>query len=80
MNGAFLRRRDRTVRSLRVEHYSSAVNTARAADAPSLVKLVFRTYQQHPNDEWTPRALTLIDRLCLEGIGDAGQQLEQFDR
>ena len=26
MNGAFLRRRDRTVRSLRVEHYSSAVN------------------------------------------------------
>ena len=27
MNGAFLRRRDRTVRSLRVEHYSSAVNS-----------------------------------------------------
>ena len=27
MNGAFLRRRDQTVRSLRVEHYSSAVNT-----------------------------------------------------
>ena len=27
MVGAFLRRRDRTVRSLRVEHYSSAVNT-----------------------------------------------------
>ena len=26
MSGAFLRRRDRTVRSLRVEHYSSAVN------------------------------------------------------
>ena len=29
MNGAFLRRRDRTVRSLRVEHYSSAVNTSK---------------------------------------------------
>ena len=28
MNGAFLRRRDQTVRSLRVEHYSSAVNTS----------------------------------------------------
>ena len=28
MVGAFLRRRDRTVRSLRVEHYSSAVNKA----------------------------------------------------
>ena len=28
MSGAILRRRDRTVRSLRVEHYSSAVNTS----------------------------------------------------
>ena len=27
MSGAFLRRRDRTARSLRVEHYSAAVNT-----------------------------------------------------
>ena len=27
MNGAFLRRRDRTARPLRVGHYSSAVNT-----------------------------------------------------
>ena len=56
------------------------IRTARAADAPSLVKLIFRTYQQHPDDEWTPRALALIDRLCLEGIGDAGHQLEQFER
>ena len=29
MNGAFLRRRDRTARLLRVGHYSSAVNTYR---------------------------------------------------
>ena len=29
MSGAFLRRRDRTARSLRVVHYSSAVNTCR---------------------------------------------------
>ena len=56
------------------------IRTARAADAISLVKVIFRTYQQHPDDEWTPRALALIDRLCLEGIGDAGQQLEQFER
>ena len=56
------------------------IQTARFAEAPSLVKVIFRTYQQHPNDEWTRRALALIDRLCLEGIGDAGQQLEQFDR
>ena len=33
MNGAFLRRRDQTVRSLRVEHYSSAVNTGPNDDA-----------------------------------------------
>lgn len=56
------------------------IRTRRAVDAPTLVKLVFRTYQQHPHDEWTPRALALIDRLCLERIGDAGQQLEQFER
>ena len=56
------------------------IRTRRAVDAPTLVKLAFRTYQQHPNDVWTPRALALIDRLCLEGIGDAGQQLEQFER
>ena len=31
MSGALLRRRDRTVRSLRVEHYSAAVNTKRRA-------------------------------------------------
>ena len=36
MVGAFLRRRDRTVRSLRVEHYSSAVNTF--DDAEELAK------------------------------------------
>ena len=56
------------------------IRTHRAADAPTLVKLTFRTYQQHANDEWTPRALALIDRLCLEGIGDAAKELEQFDR
>ena len=30
MSGAFLRRRDRTARSLRVVHYSSAVNTLKS--------------------------------------------------
>ena len=56
------------------------IRTRRAADAPTLVKLVFRTYQQHLDDEWAPRALNLIDRLCLDRIGEAGQQLEQFER
>ena len=52
-----------------------------SADAFEIVaKLIFRTYQQHQNDEWTSRSLALIDRLCLEGIGDAGSHLEQFER
>ena len=56
------------------------IRTGRAADAFEVVKLVFRTYQQHQNDEWTSRSLDLIDRLCLEGIGDAGSHLDQFER
>ena len=56
------------------------IRTSRAGDARPLVKLIFRTYQQHLNDEWTLKAMDLIDRLCLERIGDAGQQLEQFER
>ena len=56
------------------------IRTHRAGDAFTLAKLVFRTYQQHQNDEWTSRLLNLIDRLCLEEIGDAGEQLEQFER
>ena len=56
------------------------IRTHRAGDAPTVGKLVFRTYQQHQNDEWTSRSLSLIDHLCLEGIGDAGSHLDQFER
>ena len=56
------------------------IRTHRAGDTFTLAKLVFRTYQQHQNDEWTCRSLNLIDHLCLEGLGDAGSQLEQFER
>ena len=56
------------------------IRTHRAVDAPTLVKLIFRTYQQHANDDWTTRALGLIDRLCLEGFGDAARELELFER
>ena len=56
------------------------IRTHRAGDTPTVAKLVFRTYQQHQNDEWTSRSLNLIDRLCLEGIGDAGSHLDQFER
>ena len=56
------------------------IRTHRAGDTPTVAKLGFRTYQQHQNDEWTCRSLNLIDHLCLEGIGDAGSHLDQFER
>ena len=56
------------------------IRTHRAGDTPTVATLVFRTYQQHQNDEWTGRSLNLIDHLCLEGIGDAGSHLDQFER
>ena len=56
------------------------IRTHRAGDAPTVAKLIFRTYQQHQQDEWTARSLDLIDLLCLEGIGEAGGELEQFER
>ena len=53
---------------------------ADAEDADIVAKLIFRTYQQHQDDEWTSRSLDLIDRLCLERIHDAGREFEQFER
>ena len=41
-------------------------------------KLIFRTYQQHPDDEWTKPTLDLIDLLCLVGV--AGAELDRFER
>ena len=43
-------------------------------------KLVFRTYHQHMDDEWTKPALDLIDRLCLEGNAGAMEGFEGFER
>ena len=51
-----------------------------SGDAFEVAKLVFRTYQQHQNDEWTSRSLDLIDRLCLESMPGTGSEFEQFDR
>ena len=63
MNGAFLRRRDRTVRSLRVEHYSSAVNSICERFHKTILqefyqvtfrKKIYETIEQLQNDldEW----------------------------
>ena len=54
--------------------------TGRYGHTHTVAKLVFRTYQQHQNDEWTSRSLDLIDRFCLEGIPGAGDEFEQFER
>jgi hypothetical protein len=56
------------------------LRTSRAGDAHTVTKLVFRTYHQHQGDKWTVRALDLVDRLCLEGIGDAREELDVFER
>ena len=52
----------------------------RRADARTVAALAFRACRQHPDDEWTRRALDLVDRLCLERIGDAPGALERFER
>ena len=45
-----------------------------------VVKLVFRMYRQHQDDEWTPRVLDLLDLLCLVGAMGATNEFERFER
>lgn len=56
------------------------IRTRRMGDAQTVTRLIFRTYQQHEQDEWTSRSLDLIDRLCLESVGDVKQAFNEFDR
>ena len=56
------------------------IRKSRFRDADTAGKLIFRTYQQHQNDEWASHSLDLIDRLCLEGIGDVARRFEEFER
>ena len=50
------------------------------AEAHTLATLIFRTYQQHLHDQWTARTLDLIDRLYAEGIVEAYEEMEKFER
>ena len=60
---------------------ASRPDTARRQlDTHILVKLAFRVYQQHQDDEWTSKALDLIDLLCLDGGPDVARELEDFER
>ena len=52
----------------------------RPAGLRTVVKLIFRTYQQHQQECWGQRSLALIDRLCLEGVYEVGKGLDHFDR
>ena len=55
------------------------IRQRRYADGRTVVELVFRLYQHHQNDEWTSRALDLIDRACLE-LDGAAEGFEDFNR
>ena len=67
-----------SIEILTVQRMGWAGRFERRSAAPA--KLIFRTYQQHQDDEWTSISLDLIDRLCLEGISHAASEFEQFER
>ena len=52
----------------------------RGTDTMTAIELVFRLYQQHPNDKWTKRCLDLIDLVCLEEPGSAWKRFDDFER
>ena len=65
-----------------LDHFAEEARDPRSdrhADALTVAALAFRTWHQHQDDEWTSRALDLIDRLCLERIGDARGALEKLE-
>ena len=64
----------------RFAHQFNDFSQSRFGHTRTIVKLVFRFYQQYLNGEWAVHALALIDRLCLEGIIDLESEFEQFER
>ena len=58
---------------------SRDIRQRRHVDGFTVLDLVFRLYQHHQNDEWTSRALDLIDRVCLE-LDGAAERFEHFER
>lgn len=51
----------------------------RGSETQVLVKLIFRVYLQHKDDEWASTALDLIDLLCLNGGIGVAQELEHSE-
>ena len=56
------------------------IRTSRAANVPSVVKLILRTYHQHQHDEWASKCLDLIDGMCLEMVYDIKSNLDEYER
>ncbi len=56
------------------------IRTRHALGQSSVSTLVFRAYAQHADASLRNRALDLIDRFCLEGLGGASAALATFDR
>ena len=57
------------------------IRTRRALDVTAVPKLVFRTYQQHQNDEdLAAKCLNLIDKMCLERIYGIRQEMDEYTR
>ena len=65
---------------LRFSEEARDFSRRRALDTSKLSKIVFRTYQQHQNDEWASRTLDLIDRLCAEKLYGTDEQFELYER
>jgi hypothetical protein len=56
------------------------VRTAVAADEFTVGRLVFRAYAQLESNALRMRAVTLIDRMCEEGLQSAGKHFADFER
>lgn len=56
------------------------IRTSMAADETTVGKLAFRAYSQLETQPLRKRALTLIDRMCEEGLQSAGKHLSDFER
>jgi hypothetical protein len=56
------------------------ISTGIAADEITIGKLVFRSYAQFQSRDLKLRALSLIDRMCEEGLHSASKNLVEFDR
>ncbi|MBI2094929.1 MAG: hypothetical protein HYT89_02040 [Candidatus Omnitrophica bacterium] len=65
---------------MRFSDEAKDIQTSRAGDVHTVAKLIFRTYHQHQRDQWAPRCLDLIDKMCLEGIRDTRSELDEYER